>query len=427
MSSGQPDALIEEVSSSSMSIGALESEVLLSPLSGRLLEQSLSRDERRKGGVFFSGLELSDYVANRVRSLIESGASVADPTCGGGDLLLACLRLFQIGARPAETAKLWADRIKGYDLQPSFVEAARLRMAALVAATHEGEVESLGELSATFIGIARGDYLENAEKLSNIDVIVANPPFGSIEAPEGCEWSTGKTQRAAVFLDRIVHYAKPGQNIVAILPDVLRSGTRYKRWRGRVERDCDILEIHRYGRFGESADIDVFVIHVRKRSMESPQVANGDWVLADGIPRGKTVSSSFDVSIGPLVPHRYVNVGSWCYYLDVSGAPANGEVNSLPKKRFSGKVIEPPFVVVRRTSSPSDKQRVVATLVNTDGPVAVENHLVILSPKKGGLAACRELTNLLKTKEVHEWVNAANGCRHLTKGLVESIPIEGIP
>ena len=53
--------------------------------------------------------------------------------------------------------------------------------------------------------------------------------------------------------------------------------------------------------------------------------------------------------------------------------------------RPKSKLIMPPFVVVNRTSSPRDRLRATATIIKGTEPVAVENHLIILSPKKGGL------------------------------------------
>lgn len=399
-------------------------DILLSAAGARLLEHSISRDQRRKDGIYFSGLELADYVANRVKDLIETGAEIADPTCGAGDLLLACLKLFPAGTDVLSTAASWGARVRGYDLQSGFVEGARLRMAALVLDAHKNSDGSMVQLASKFDGIVQGDYMKNSSSLHDIDVIVANPPFGSILAPPDCEWSTGKTQRAAIFLDEIIGHAKPLQNVVAVLPDVLRSGSRYRRWRERVEQRCHILDIHRYGRFGESADIDVFVLHVSKRDVDDRPDAKLNWA-SESAPLGFTkLSEYFDVSIGPVVPHRHGNTGKWCYYLDVGSAEPNAEVSHLRKRRFAGRLIEPPFVVIRRTTSPSDRQRIVPTLVLVDGPVAVENHLVVLIPREGGLQACRKLLARLQANDIHQWANSANGCRHLTKGLVENLPFK---
>ena len=56
-------------------------------------------------------------------------------------------------------------------------------------------------------------------------------------------------QIAAQFIAHVLALAKPNQEIVAVLPDVLRSGSRYSRWRSQVEQRATVLSKHVYGRF----------------------------------------------------------------------------------------------------------------------------------------------------------------------------------
>ncbi|MEA0736876.1 N-6 DNA methylase [Xanthomonas campestris pv. campestris] len=399
---------------------------LLSDVGARILEQSLTRSHRRRDGVFFSGMNLAAYVASRVEREIASGASIADPTCGGGDLLLACLRHAKKNDSVSETAKSWGERVSGFDLEPRFVEAARHRIATLAASVHDGngvaEIE-IEEISKGLLNLVLGDYLENARRLAEVDVIVTNPPFGTMLAPIDCGWSTGQTQRAAIFIDKMVESAKAGQKIVAILPDVLRSGSRYLKWRLRIEKDCQVLDVHPYGRFGDSADIDVFVLHITKIGNLAPSSENGDWAGQSLSSKAPKLSDTFNISIGSVVPHRHGQAGPWCPYLDVSVSAPGKEVVSLKKRRFKGKLVSPPFIVIRRTSSPSDRRRIVPTLVNLTEPVAVENHLVVLSPMDCKLSTCQRMMEILDSDYVDRWVNSTNRCRHLTKGLVQNIPI----
>lgn len=58
-------------------------------------------------------------------------------------------------------------------------------------------------------------------------------------------------------------------------------------------------------------------------------------------------------------------------------------------RAFDGKVIQPPCILIKRTSSPSDKFRAAATLVNLKQPIAVENHLIVVTPKDGKLKSCK--------------------------------------
>lgn len=397
---------------------------LLSAEAAKKIEMSQDRLIRRRDGIFFSSSSLADYVSNRVKGLLQAGASVADPTCGAGELLLSCLQHCKREENSLSTATGFSKLIHGYDLQPEFAEATKLRLAAYVADAHRDEgIQDATSLSSLFVNIHHRDYLEFASGLGCVDIIVTNPPFGTAIASPGCSWSSGKTQRAAVFIDLLLAHAKVGQHIVAILPDVLRSGSRYLRWRQFVESKCQVIDIHPYGSFGESADVDVFVLHAVKRDPSVCSSSDGDWSEHSKNRNRPKIADDFDVSIGPVVPHRHANVGPWCFYINVSEATPDAEVTRLGKRRFKGRLFEPPFVVVRRTSSPSDSRRIIPTLVQVDGPVAVENHLMVISPHDRSIVSCRRIMSSMVHDRVNSWVNTVNRCRHLTKGLVENIPL----
>jgi len=55
--------------------------------------------------------------------------------------------------------------------------------------------------------------------------------------------------------------------------------------------------------------------------------------------------------------------------------------------------------------------------------VYVDNHLIVLQPKKGGIANCRKLLKLLKTQSTDEWIDSQIRCRHLTVKVVSNIPL----
>ena len=85
-------------------------------------------------------------------------------------------------------------------------------------------------------------------------------------------------------------------------------------------------------------------------------------------------------------------------------------------------MFEPPFVVVRRTSSPSDRNRAVATVIVGEKSVAVENHLLVLLPKDGEVKNCHKLVQVLALAGTNDFLNAGIRCRHLTTGVVAQIP-----
>ena len=63
-----------------------------------------------------------------------------------------------------------------------------------------------------------------------------------------------------MFIITALERAKPGTELVAILPDVLRSGSFTEKWRKRVEQLATVKLVKPHGVFDESADVDVFLL-----------------------------------------------------------------------------------------------------------------------------------------------------------------------
>lgn len=393
----------------------------------RALDRYISRFTRAEFGIFFSGQTLARDVAALVKDRVAKGATIGDPTCGAGDLLLACLSEIELEATLDATLLHWSSRVFGADIHYELAEAARERLSLLAAARQcdrRGSLEYVRARHNSFPNIITADYLQKPDITSQIDCVVMNPPFGEMDTPSDVTWSSGKVQKAAVFTAKVVEVAKQGQDIVAVLPDVLRSGTRYERWRSHIASLADIKNIQIFGKFDATTDVDVFILHVHKKPNQSVPLAYSWIVEPDPTESAKRVSDLFNVSIGAVVPHRHRG-GPWCSYLNVANSPPYEEIGSFPKRRFSGTLHKGPFVALRRTSNPNDANRLVATLVNTEAYVAVENHLIVLQPKDGTAKSCRRLLDVLKQPDTAAWINNAIRCRHLTKRVVSRLPIGG--
>lgn len=391
----------------------------------KALDQYIGRFTRSEFGIFFSGQTLARSVAALVKDRVVKGATIGDPTCGAGDLLLACLSEIEPEATLNATLSRWSNLVFGADIHYELAEAARERLSLLAAARQCDRKDSLEYVRThhnSFPNIITADYLRMPDIMSQIDCIVMNPPYGEMNTPSDVTWSSGKVQKAAVFTAKVVEVAKHGQDIVAVLPDVLRSGTRYERWRSHIASLADVRNIQIFGKFDATTDVDVFILHVHKKQNQVVPLVHSWIVESDQIAPAKRVSDLFDVSIGAVVPHRHRG-GPWCSYLNVTNSPPYEEISSFAKRRFSGTLHKGPFVALRRTSNPNDTIRLVATIVNTEGYVAVENHLIVLQPKDGTVKACRMLLDVLKQPETAAWINNAIRCRHLTKRVVLSLPI----
>lgn len=375
---------------------------------------------RKNSGIFFTGPFLSEKVAKRIKPILNEGASLIDPTCGAGDLLTACAQYLPREKTLRGTIRSWSKLISGYDLHEQFVRATRLRLILLSTNLHGRDFKLQSIISETdFSNIQVNDSLSPFSSTTHTDCIVTNPPFGYMIAPDDCTWSSGKVQVAGVFFEKLLKGAHKGQHIIAILPDVLRSGTRYQKWRKLVADLSESLNIELIGRFDNKTDIDVFLLYViagKRKDVHWPSLSNS---------KGKNslkVTDFFDVHVGPVVPHRHSHKGPRHSYIDSSSALPWEVVTDLPNRRFYGTTFKSPFVVIRRTSSPSDNYRATATIVRASKTVAVENHLIILKPKDNTITLCNELLKQLKDNRTNRWLNRRIRCRHLTVTSIEELP-----
>ena len=240
--------------------------------------------------------------------------------------------------------------------------------------------------------------------------------------PTECKWGTGKIQVAAWFLERLLLRTVGGQNVVAILPDVLRSGTRYLKWRTMISSLCSSIDLEAAGKFDNNTDVDVFILHVIRGNPSATQLS---WPTHNPlIGQSKhVVSDFFDVCVGPVVPHRDPLHGPSHPYIHARTAPAWQAIDFIPEERqYAGKVFSPPFLVIHRTSSPSDRNRCVTTIINEKRDVAVENHLLVLQPHDRSLQSCNQLLRILKSQETDNWLNNRIRCRHLTVSAIRELP-----
>lgn len=391
------------------------------------VEKLVPYETRSEQGIFFTADDITTKLVNLLSAEIAAEKTFFDPSCGAGNLLLGIAKTYPIKKTLDRTIEYWGRKFGGCDLHDSFVVAAKLRLIALAAIRHGLPSISESQLSvflACFDSFYTCDYLERNIG-GEFDCVIANPPFGHVLASDQNKWSSGKTQLAAVFVDKVLTTGKLGQKLVAILPDVLRSGSRYERWRAKLEKETNNGLVDLHGRFSKSVDVDVFILSLVKQY--SSLAREIQWIpLAIDEADSVTVGDLFVVRVGPVVPHRLDEGEEAFPFLCAKNAPAFGVAFPKETIKFSGTKFVPPFVVVRRTSNPCDKNRLITTLVKGAEPVAVENHLIVMKPLKGGVASCLRLIRALKDPRVTSRLNDVIRCRHLTTKSVSSMVLQGV-
>lgn len=380
--------------------------------------QSIDLADRRLAGTFFSGPPIAAKLAASIRSVVGLEAIVMDPTCGMGDLLLAYAEHLPVASTLTETLAVWGGRLAGLDLREDLVRMTKVRLIMLARARGDfgGVAEDIDQL---FPLIRVGDALSEPARLATADAYLFNPPFGQTTPEARPRWAAGQINAAALFLDALLSGPAPIKPIAAVLPEVLRSGSRYGRFRAHLA-ECGLVgTFSSEGRFDAWTDVDVFT------TLLEPGTFGGLW--PDPVDAAEdTVGSRFLIRVGTVVPHRHPLEGPEHPYLCAKTTPSWDE-GFVPEglRAYKGTVFAPPFVAIRRTSSPSDRSRAVGTLIRGAAPVAVENHLIVAMPKAGGVDACRRLLKVLRASETSVHLNRVMRCRHLTTGAVAAIPWYG--
>jgi len=381
---------------------------------------SMGASLRKKQGVFFTPSDLAKLSLSKIDICVDKDIAL-DPACGSGNLLLEIADRLQVEKSLRSCLLSWNKKLHGLDINPVFINLAKKKIIRL--AVSKGAIADLDlcleNAMSLLDNIRVGDFLvEYSRYKGKVNCIVMNPPFCPINTPDDVSWTSGRSNAAALFASYAVDVLPEGGKLLGILPDVLKSGSRYASWRKHIHSQV-VTDIFGFGAFEPGVQIDVFVISAVKSLV--PQ----DVIKVEDV--GVVLSDRYNVSVGPVVPHRDIFVGVETPYAHAKILPAWETVTDLEERIcHSGRKIKTPFVAVRRTSSPKDKYRAVGTIVNCYEDVAVENHIIAISPMDGRIESCVNLLSLLRSQAVNNYINSKIRCRHLTVGVVKGIPLEAI-
>ncbi|USX49913.1 hypothetical protein [Lentzea sp. HUAS12] len=328
------------------------------------------------------------------------------------------------------TLRSWSKQLRGHDIHAAFVQSARLRLVIAALERHHRR----GDQTLVPPTVWRRSFgrLHTGDGLAALNAsrrfyghILLNPPFGLDDGSGQPTWSTGKTSQAAVFMAAAAECIRAGGQVTAILPDVLRSGSRYRAWRSHIESLVKVERVDRHGIFDSHTDVDVFYLQAAGQQSDA---ASAMWW-----PKGeatKVIGEVFDVRVGTVVDNRDPHDGPLVPYLTARDLGKATEMTTIDReRRFAGKLIKPPFVVVRRTSRPGEMAggggRIAGVLVLGDREVAVDNHLITLKALGTRPGPYRKLLRILGSAATTNFLDERIRCRHLTVTAVRSLPWAG--
>ncbi len=375
------------------------------------LRSEVRLSELKRHGAFFTTEKIARHAIEPLAK--ETGGAVYDPACGAGDLLLRWAENLPLRASLSSTLESWGNLLVGSDTNPEFISVAKRRLLlCALSRNSRWRFNPKGRADDLFPQLQVQDFLNKG--IAQRATLVMNPPFNQVRINES--WASGKTSLAAVFLMKALALLAEGERVAAILPEVLRSGSRYEKWRQIVGEMLVFERFESLGKFSKIVDVDVFLLQGRRGAPVCPNL----WKRPDASPK---LESICNVRVGTVVPHRDKQAGPLVRYLCTSSLPSSGEYCGGEFRRVPSQTVATPFVAVRRTSSPSDRIRPVATIVTGKGPVALENHLISLRPHDGKLATCRLIYDLLRSPRTRSSLDQTIRCRHLTTSAIRNLPL----
>lgn len=375
---------------------------------------------RREQGAFFTDSLLVQKVLNFLKPSFNENSFIYDPACGAGNLLIGVWNY----VKELNIDLKWENHLLGTDIKKEFVEASKLRLITncllnhphLSSSEYESEIRKIYSINKAN-GLFKNEFYERATH------IIVNPPFNQLVHDEELTWAAGKVSYAALFIDKIIQHSNPGVSITAILPDVLRSGSRYEKWRNMVENKCKIEKEILLGQFDKHADVDVYALQLTKRKKVNLEKKEKS-AKVDIAKPVKTLKELFDICVGPVVDNRDPHEGKSLGYIVSRGLENWNEQKEYKQKRnHLGKSFKSPFIVIKRTSRMTDLNRAKAAIINIPSLVYVDNHLIVLQPKSGKLKDCLEALKILKDNRTNDWLNDKIRCRHITNKIVSELPL----
>jgi SAM-dependent methyltransferase len=374
----------------------------------RCLTASLTKDEKKNGGIFFTPPGCIQQIIALLRKLPEEYRdaikTILEPSCGSGEFISALLPEF-----PNAT-------ITGIELHPEIYKA--------VSQKYEGSGNHVTIHHADFLEYNANGYGATSSSSSPPDLIIGNPPYFVMKkedvAAEYYPYFDGRPNIFILFIMKSAKILRPGGVLCFVLPSSFMNSQYYDKTRKYLVRHFAILHMTRCDDTNVSdAYLDTAqdtiililqklgagVVVAENTTLSGVFEKSGATIFTDNLPRLTSLYTGsrslhdlgFKVNIGTVVWNQCKNIltddptKTRLVYSSniVDGKFVHKTYKNTEKKAFIAKPgIRTPMIVLNRGYGVGEYQFVYCLLTpdalsSSSAGYLIENHLICITHNCG--------------------------------------------
>ena len=188
-------------------------------IKGRLFEGYLGRVFTSGLGQFFTPREIVNFMTGYLKGngFIGENDVILDPACGSSGILIDAHKNKQ--------------KVIGFDINQRLIRVSKMNMVINGISNYE---------------LINKSFLED-DTVSNVDVVITNPPFGVKEKQEKVlnKFKFGVNKKSVdleiLFIEKIISVLKPGGVCAVVLPDGVFNNVSLKTLREYLLEKCDLI------------------------------------------------------------------------------------------------------------------------------------------------------------------------------------------
>ncbi len=271
-----------------------------------------------KSGEFYTPRAITQFITEMVDPKL--GEKVLDPACGTGGYLTAAIERLKNQANNVEERQGIAENVMGWEYKP---------LPYLLATTnlilHDIEVPRITYRDSL------DQPLSNYTEKDRVNVILANPPFGSVVANnnENNFPQNFRTKESAdLFLILMIHLLKKGGRAGIVLPDGSLTGDGVKqRVRQKLLEDCNV---HTIVRLPQSVFAPYATVNTNLIFFEKGKPTKEIWYYEHTLPKNVKAYSKTK----PIRVEEFEALRKWWYNRKESEIAWKISIESIVEKNY---------------------------------------------------------------------------------------------